>query len=99
MKQFKLLFVLALALVVAAPAYAETQNVKVSGSLDAYWLYRNNFDLVDGNDAAAVAVGNTVPAQNHSGTVANRSDGEGYFMSLPAPELSDQVASRLSCVA
>ena len=50
MKLSKALFVLALALAFAVPALAETQNVKVSGSIDGYWFYRSNFDLRDNND-------------------------------------------------
>ena len=47
-----ILRVFALVLVAAAPmAFAETQNVKVSGSIDAYAFYRDNFNLVD-NDPA-----------------------------------------------
>ena len=45
MKSFKALFVFALALAFTAPAFAETQNVKVSGSIDAYGIYRDNYDL------------------------------------------------------
>lgn len=44
MKKSILLAVLALALV-AAPAFASVQNVKVGGSIDSTWLYRENFDL------------------------------------------------------
>ena len=52
MKFTKVLFVLALAVAIAVPAYAETQNVRVSGSIDAYHFYRHNWDLRDNNDAA-----------------------------------------------
>ena len=45
MKSFKALFVAALVLGMAVPAFAETQNVKVSGSIDSYAFYRENYDL------------------------------------------------------
>ena len=57
MKLGKALFVLALAVLIAAPAYAETQNVKVSGSIDAYWFYRGDYDLRDNNDVGVVPAG------------------------------------------
>lgn len=46
-KFMRVFFVLALALAFALPVYAETQNVKVSGSLDAYWFYRGDYDLTN----------------------------------------------------
>ena len=52
MKSFKALFVLALVLGFSVPAFAETQNVKVSGSIDMYGFYRTNYDLLDNNDAS-----------------------------------------------
>lgn len=45
MKSIKALFVLALAFAFAVPAFAETQNVKVSGNIDAYGFIRDNYDL------------------------------------------------------
>ena len=45
MKKGLLFCALALLLVVALPAFAEVQNVKVSGDLKTYFGYRNNFDL------------------------------------------------------
>ncbi|MBU4141214.1 MAG: hypothetical protein KKA80_04900, partial [Candidatus Omnitrophica bacterium] len=33
---------------VAHPAYAEVQNIKVSGDIQALGVYRNNYDLEDG---------------------------------------------------
>src|SRR3989338_7759806 len=50
MKPVKALIVRALTALIGSPAYAEAQNVKVSGSIDAYWFYRENFDLRDNND-------------------------------------------------
>ncbi len=52
MKHLKALFVLALALGLSVPAFAETQNVKVSGSLDMHGFNRSNYDLnKDGGDS------------------------------------------------
>jgi len=38
-----------IAALVAVPAFASVQNVKISGSIDSTWLNRNNFDLGAGN--------------------------------------------------
>ena len=65
MKSLKALFVLALVAAFVAPAYAETQNVKVSGSLDAYWFYRSNFDLRDNNDIGVVPAGTAAGLYDH----------------------------------
>ena len=51
-KLMRVFFVLALALAFAMPVYAETQNVKVSGSLDAYWFYRDSYDLTNVHNVA-----------------------------------------------
>ncbi len=48
MKKYLMLAALVLA-VAAAPASASVQNVKVSGSIDSTWLYRDNFDLGESN--------------------------------------------------
>ena len=61
MKLSKALMVLALAVTFAVPAFAETQNVKVSGSIDAYSIYRSNYDLMDNNDIGVVPVAATTP--------------------------------------
>lgn len=51
----KTTLVLALAVIVclAVPAYAEVQNVQVSGELTVRGLARTNYDLEDGSEAAA----------------------------------------------
>ncbi|MBI4431923.1 MAG: alginate export family protein [Candidatus Omnitrophica bacterium] len=93
MKHLKALFVLALALGFAAPAFAETQNVKISGALGVYAFARNNYDLADGNDVAADPVGGAFPA---SGTLLHRSDGDEFIMSQTnldvAADLTDGVS-------
>ncbi|MCX5715549.1 MAG: alginate export family protein [Candidatus Omnitrophica bacterium] len=45
MKKATLFCLLALVVLIAVPAYAEVQNVKVSGDLSARWLLRWNYDL------------------------------------------------------
>ncbi|MBN3038857.1 MAG: hypothetical protein JW869_05500, partial [Candidatus Omnitrophica bacterium] len=37
---------------IAAPAYAEVQNIKISGDITAMALYRENYDLLDSRMAA-----------------------------------------------
>jgi len=41
----KKLLVLAIGILMASPAFAAIQNVKVSGDITSTWLYRSNFDL------------------------------------------------------
>jgi len=45
MSKFKIFCVLAIVALIAAPAFAEVQNVKVSGDLSARWLIRGTYDL------------------------------------------------------
>jgi len=102
MKLLKTLGVLALLVAVAAPAWAETQNVKVSGSLDMYWFYRDTLDLLDDNDAGAIPFGGAVPGTSHSSSAANRSEGDDYFMSITqiqiAADLTDNVSTVINLV-
>lgn len=101
MKQFRLFGVLALALAISMPAFAETQTVKVSGSIDAYWAYRADFDLSEGNDVALVPVNGTTvealgfDADSHNGQGA-QSDSANFWFSLVqvevAADLTDNVA-------
>lgn len=85
MKLLKALFVLALAVLVAAPAFAETQNVKVSGSIDAYWFYRSQYDLRDGDD---------------NGTVSTQgsSEGDDFFRTNTQVEVSADLTDNVSTV-
>lgn len=98
MKHLKLLSVLALLVALAVPAYAETQTVKVSGALDAYWFYRDNLDLRDGNDAASVPTNAAVPAQGGAGNAINQSDGDNYFMSIAQVEVAADLTDNVSVV-
>jgi hypothetical protein len=97
MGKFKALFVLALALGVAAPAFAETQNVKVSGSIDAYAFARSNYDLVDGNDQGVVAAGTAITGGT-TGSATQRSEGDTFFMSQTQLEVSADLTDNVSTV-
>lgn len=94
MKLIKTLAIVALALVVAVPAFAETQNVKVSGSIDAYGFYRENFELtkndIGSNPAGAGGTG--------GGTNVHKSDADEYFMSITQVEVSADLTDNVSTV-
>ena len=45
MSKLKIFCILALALFIAIPAYAEVQNIKVSGDLGVRYLIRSDFDI------------------------------------------------------
>jgi hypothetical protein len=102
----KILAVLALAVAFCAPAFAETQTVKVSGALDAYWFYRHNLDLRDGNDSGAIPESFTVPASPVQGSGSssptangrNQSDGDNYFMSIAQIEVAADLTDNVSVV-
>src|SRR3989338_4817125 len=49
MGKLKIFCVLALAVLLAVPAFAEVQNVKVSGDLAARYVVRANYDLDEDN--------------------------------------------------
>ncbi len=93
MKSIKALFVLALAVAFSAPAFAETQNVKVSGSLDAYSFYRSDYDLRGGNDAASSPAGAAA-----AGGLTNKSDGDSFFMSITQIEVAADLTDNVSTV-
>lgn len=94
MKLVKALFVLALAVLIAAPAYAETQNVKVSGSLDAYAFHRANYDLnKDGGSSTGGVAG--LGARTNTG---NDSEADDYFMSTTQVEISADLTDNVSTV-
>ena len=97
MRSLKALFVLALALGFAVPAFAETQNVKVSGSIDAYSFWRENYDLRDKNDTGVVAVGTSI-ADPHSASATQRSDSDAYFRSNTQVEVSADLTDNVSTV-
>ncbi len=101
MKHLKAFFVLALAVLVSVPAFAETQNVKVSGSIDSYAFYRNNYDLTNNNDTGVVPVGFTVPGAAHSTSAdlaQNQSEADQYFRTNTQVEVSADLTDNVSTV-
>ena len=102
MKSLKALFVLALAVAFAVPAYAETQNVKVSGAIDAYWFYRHNYDLKTGNDIGITTPGTATASYNGGGgpAVLNdyRSNTADFFRSNTQIEVSADLTDNVSTV-
>ena len=98
MKHFKALFVIALGILASVPAFAETQNVKVSGSIDAYAFYRSNYDLLDNNDASVLAQGSAVPAQSHIGTTTQRSEVDEFFRTTTQIEVAADLTDNVSTV-
>jgi len=100
MNKMKAILVLALTVLVAAPAFAETQNVKVSGSLDAYAFYRDNYDLTKNNDAGSVQIGGTVPGALHAGAdlTNQQSEADSYFMSITQVQIAANLTDNVSTV-
>ncbi len=100
MSKFKSFLVIAMAALVSVPAFAETQNVKVSGSIDSYAFYRGNFDLLDNNDGSVYAVGATIPSQGNVGTssTTNRSEADEFFMTITQVQISADLTDNVSTV-
>jgi hypothetical protein len=96
--QAKIGMLLILGLACSASAFAETQNVKVSGSIDAYSFYRNDFDLLEGNDASVVPVGVAVPGVSHTGTFQQRSDADEFFFTITQVEVAADLTDNVSTV-
>ncbi len=82
----------------AGLASAETQNVKVSGSIDAYSFYRNNFDLLDNNDAGVTPAGSALPGQSHTGSAVQSSEAENFFMTVTQLEVDASLTDNVSTV-
>jgi hypothetical protein len=88
-----------LLLPLTAPASAETRTVKVSGSVDATYLYKENFDLRKGNDTALVPMGNTVPGSPGSGSsVMDSNEAADWFMSAVQVEVAAELSGNASVV-
>ena len=99
MKHLRALFVLALVVGFAVPAFAETQNVKVSGSIDAYWFYRINYDLQDNNDSGAIPAGSAVPGSGGTTNLTGHSsEADDYFRSNTQIEVSADLTDNVSTV-
>ena len=97
-KFYTLMLMAALAFGVTGAAFAETQNVKVSGSLDAYAFYRDNFDLRSGNDTGSVFPSSTVIPDPHTASATQRSDADSYFMSITQVQISADLTDKVSTV-
>ena len=102
MKSLKALFVLALAVALTVPAYAETQNVKVSGAIDAYWFNRHNYDLQKGNDIsiAPPGTGSAAYGPHTTGTADDnyRADTANFFRSNTQVEIAADLTDNVSTV-
>ncbi len=98
MKHLRILSVFALALAFSASAFAETQTVKVSGSVDAKWIYKENFDLRDGNDSAVVPVTGTVAGTPAGNSVSDSGDAADWFMSTVQVEIAADLTDNVSVV-
>lgn len=76
---------------VAAPAYAEVQNIKVSGDIEALGVYRNNYDLEDASPANPRGIG--LGELTNAGT----EDSDSLFLSVVRlrvdADLTDNVAA------
>jgi len=87
-KFLTLICVLAVAVALCVPAYAEVQNVKVSGDLTVRSIYRANYDL-DEND-------------NNSSGVTPSNNSENYFMQSVGinidADLTDNVSTTVRLV-
>jgi hypothetical protein len=94
----KVLALLVLALSFSANVFAETQNVKVSGVIDTYSFYREDFDLQEGNDASWIPVGGTVPGVSHAGSAGSRSDADSFFTTITQVEVSADLTDNVSTV-
>ena len=81
---------------VSGIALAQTQNVKVSGSLDAYGFYRNNFDLLNKNSGGVIPVGGTVPTG--AGSTAQTGETDSFFMSITQLQVSADLTDKVSTV-
>src|SRR3989338_1531242 len=100
MKPVKALIVLALAALIVSPAYAETQNVKVSGSVDAYWFYRENFDLRYNNDVGVAPANSGAATYDHgaAGSITQKSEADSYFRSNTQIEVAADLTDNVSTV-
>ena len=99
MKHLRILSVFALALAFSASAFAETQTVKVSGSVDAKWIYRENLDLREGNGAAVIPVGGTMTGNPDPTTsLINSDDATDWFMSTVQVEIAADLTDNVSVV-
>jgi len=64
MRKSIILAIVLMVALVAVPAFASVQNIKVSGSIDSTWLYRNNFDLGSSSGVAGSDTRNNGQIEN-----------------------------------
>lgn len=90
MGKFTWFCILAIVVALAAPAYAEVQNVKVSGDITARYIGRSNLDLTKNNEIVY-------------GTTNLRGDSENFFMSTVGvnvgADLTDNVSTTVRLVS
>lgn len=102
-KFMKALFVLALGIALAVPVYAETQNVKVSGSLDAYWFYRSGYDLAKDHGGSTLPAKTTAMDPNNttrqlSADFTNRTNADDFLLSQTQVEVAADLTDNVSTV-
>ncbi len=85
MGKFKLFCILALMVLIAVPAYAEVQNVKVSGDLSARWIVRGTYDL-DKNNATGAE------------TAAGLDNADDYLISTAEVQVDADLTDNVSTV-
>ncbi len=98
MKFLRVFCVIALVAFFAVSAYAETQNVKVSGDLTIRSLFRNNYDFPNGQDdeatnAADVGMGAAAVPSNRKGIDRNN---QNWFMSTTELQVDADLTDNVS---
>lgn len=86
MGKFKVFCILALMALIAVPAFAEVQNVKVSGDMSARWIIRGTYDLDKNNAEGATAT---------TGGLDNNDD---YLMSTAEVQVDADLTDNVSTV-
>lgn len=86
MNKFKVFCILALMAVIAMPAYAEVQNVKVSGDLTARYILRQVYDLDKNNSTGGTS------------TAGGLDNGMMFFMSAAEVQVDADLTDNVSTV-
>jgi hypothetical protein len=71
---------------IAAPAFAEVQNVKVSGDIDSKLIYRNNYDFLEESTAVS------------GSSLYNRKDNDSWFMTTTRVRIDADLTDNVSTV-
>ena len=82
-KFLKLMSILAIVALIAVPAFAEVQNVKVSGDIDTKAINRSNYDFSNGNSGAFTAN-------------ANYRDSDTWFMTTARVQIDADLTDNVS---